>query len=673
MKKKDFVNIIILGMLLFTTIKTSYTTDGLILTNDNSETTPDAITTQTFTGTINVTTIVGPDYAYDVIHKALKHAQTSIHLEVYTLSSEPLVNELIRADRRGVEVIVQLSDDRVNSYEDAYTEEAAYRLKKQGIDVYWTNGTEFVFTHAKFWIIDGIETFVYSGNWAPSSIPQYSGARTNREMGFLFNHAGIAAYFENVFIADGLISTPYALGSGGGSLQGNETTGTYTPVSSVDTFNEYTEVTPIFAPDNSYELLSGIIDAATTSIDLELQYMKFDCDLVDDVLDAALRGVSIRVLIPEPGVANENVTETLISHGIQVKFFKGLGHNHNKFVLVDGETVQISSINWSNNSVDYNRESGAIVKNSNIATYYEDVFDEDWVVSETPTGFAKPVDLVSPKGGGIADGNFNFQASFSVNTYTSGELLIDSVSVHTWASPVGIVGHIVDTTAYADGIHTVKVIGTPTAGSPIEIEKNINIVNTADWNLLITEVRYDANTEPDGEFVEIYNYFSFALAIEGWILTDNEGKYTIPDGAQINANEVLVFAQSSSTYVSEMSALGITVSAADYGLGDIALANTGDEIILKDPDESIKDAVAWGSGSVSGVISWSGSATGEDETLQRSPPNEDSDDCDADFVIDTPTPGIVEPDGPGFTTLLVLPIITIAALVVVFLRRKIQR
>ncbi|MCG3221409.1 MAG: hypothetical protein H7641_08510, partial [Candidatus Heimdallarchaeota archaeon] len=175
MKKKDFVNIIILGMLLFTTIKTSYTTDGLILTNDNSETTPDAITTQTFTGTINVTTIVGPDYAYDVIHKALKHAQTSIHLEVYTLSSEPLVNELIRADRRGVEVIVQLSDDRVNSYEDAYTEEAAYRLKKQGIDVYWTNGTEFVFTHAKFWIIDGIETFVYSGNWAPSSIPQYSG------------------------------------------------------------------------------------------------------------------------------------------------------------------------------------------------------------------------------------------------------------------------------------------------------------------------------------------------------------------------------------------------------------------------------------------------------------------------------------------------------------------
>ncbi|MHA1952695.1 MAG: phospholipase D-like domain-containing protein [Candidatus Heimdallarchaeaceae archaeon] len=673
MKKKDFVNIIILGMLLFTTIRTSYTTNGISISQDNSEISTEAITTQTFTGTINVTTLVGPDYAYDVIHKALKNAQTSIHLEVYTLSSEPLVNALIKAHGRGVEVIVQLSDDRVNSFEDAYTEEAAYRMKSAGIDVYWTNGTEFVFTHSKFWIIDGIETFVYSGNWAPSSIPQFSGARKNREMGFLFNHAGIATYFENVFIADGLISTPYVLGSGGGSLQANETSGTYTPVSSVTTFNEYTEVTPIFAPDNSYELLSGIIDAAATSIDLELQYMKFDCDLLDDVLAAALRGVAIRVLIPEPGVTNENVTETLISHGIQVKFFKGLGHNHNKYVLVDGETVQISSINWSNNSVDYNRESGAIVKNSNIAAYYKDVFDEDWAVSETPTGFAKPVDLVSPKAGGIADGNFNFQASFSINTYTSGELLIDSVSVHTWVSPSGLVGHTVDTSTYTDGIHTVKVIGTPTVGPPIEIEKNINIVNTADWNLLITEVRYDADTEPDGEFVEIFNDFSFALAIEGWTLTDNEGTYTLPEGAQINANEVLVFARSSAAYVSEMSALGITVSAADYGLGDIALANTGDEILLKDPDDNVKDAVAWGSGSVSGVISWSGSSTGEDETLQRSPPNEDSDDCNADFVITNPTPGEVAPVGPEFTSFLVLPIISVAALVIIFLRRKIQR
>jgi phosphatidylserine/phosphatidylglycerophosphate/cardiolipin synthase-like enzyme len=673
MKKKFFVNILILGILLFSIIKTSYTTDGTIITQESSFISTEAITTQTFTGTINVTTIVGPDYAFDIIHKAIKHASTSIYLEVYTFSSEPLVWELIRAHRRGVTVIVALSDDRVNSYEDDYTEEAAYRLKNEGIDVYWTNGTEFVFTHAKFWIIDGQETFVYSGNWAPSSIPQSSSARKNREMGFLFNHAGIASYYEGVFFADVGISTPYVLTPGTGSLQANETGGTYTPVSSVATFNEYAEVTPIFAPDNSYELLSGIINSATSTIDVELQYIKFDCDLLNDLLAAALRGVSIRVLIPEPGTSNENVTETLINHGIQVKFFKGLGHNHNKYVSVDGDTVQISSINWSNNSVDFNREAGAIVKNANIATYFKTVFDADWAASETPTGFAKPVDLVSPKAGGIIDGSFNFQASFSINTYTSGELLIDSVSIHTWASPSGIVSHTVDTTSYTEGIHTVKVIGTPTAGSPIEIEKDINIINTEDWKVLITEVRYDADTEPDGEFVEIYNDFSFALSIDGWVLTDNEETYTIPEGEQINANEVLVFAQNSPTYVSEMAALGITVSAADYGLGDIALANTGDEIILKDPDDRILDAVAWGSGSVSGVVSWSGSSTGEDDTLQRIPADEDTDDCDADFNIGSPTPTEVDVGDPDFTSFLVLPMIALAALSMILIRKKFRR
>jgi len=175
MKKKYIVNILILGIFLFSIIKISYTTDGAIITEESSFISTEAIATQTFTGTINVTTIVGPDYAFDIIHKALKHATTSIYLEVYTLSSEPLVWELIRAHRRGVTVIVALSDDRVNSYEDDYTEEAAYRLDQAGILVTWCSSS-FTYTHAKFWIIDSQLTFVYSGNWAPTSIPQFESA-----------------------------------------------------------------------------------------------------------------------------------------------------------------------------------------------------------------------------------------------------------------------------------------------------------------------------------------------------------------------------------------------------------------------------------------------------------------------------------------------------------------
>ena len=270
--------------------------------------------------------------------------------------------------------------------------------------------------------------------------------------------------------------------------------------------------------------------------------------------------------------------------------------------------------------------------------------------------------------------DFNFQAAFFINTYTSGELLIDSVSVHTWVDPDGIESYSVDTTAYTNGIHTVKVIGTPTVGSPIEIEKKINIVNTVDWELLITEIRYDADTEPDGEFIEIYNAFSFDVYIENWMLEDNAGRYTIPENAQISSGGILIFAQNSAAYVSEMGALGITVSAADYGLGDIALSNTGDIILLLDPEGDLKDGVGWGTAyGIANVVNWSGGSTGEDETLQRSPADQDTDNCNDDFIIDTPTPGEVTPSGPEFTTYLVLPVIAIAALTIIYIRKRIQR
>ena len=622
----------------------------------------------TYKGITNITAFAGPDTAYKVVMDSIKSATTSFYLEVYTLSSEPLVNELIRAHNRGVDVVVQLSEDRVNSYEDSYTNVAAYRLDDAGIDVSWIDKVQFAYTHSKFWIVDSQVAYVYSGNWAPSSIPQAPEARTNREMGLAFNDSDIAKYFEDVFLNDGLLySTPYTPGSDG-DLQENETSGTYTHPFSTVNFIEEAEVTPIFSPDNSFELLTSLIQNATTTIDLELQYIKFDCDLLDEILDAALRGVSIRVLIPEPTVSNENVTETLINHGIQVKFFKGLGHCHNKYVSVDNEVVQVSSINWSNNSVENNREAGAIVKNTNVAAFFKTVFDFDWANSETPVGFTQPVSLVSPKPGGIADGSFNFQANFAINTYTLGEIFIDSTKVHTWADPDGLVSINIDTTGYSDGIHTVKVIGTPTVGLPIEIEEKVNFINTPDWLLLISEIRYDATAEPNGEFIELYNAFSFDIFIESWKLTDNEGEYIIPENAQIDAGEILIFAQDSSTYVSEMGALGIIVSAADYGLGDIGLANTGDEIILRDPDDNLKDAVAWGSGTVSGVVSWSGGSTGEDETLQRSPANQDTDNCNDDFKIDTPTPGT--PLTPELTYYIAIPILTIFALVTIIIRQK---
>ncbi len=357
----------------------------------------DAITTQTFKGVSNVTCFVGPDAAYKVIYNSLAKCSVSFYLEVYTLSSEPLVNGLIAAHGRGVDVQVSLSHDRVNSYEDDYTEEAAYRLDQAGILVTWCS-SGFAFTHAKFWIVDHEVSFVYSGNWAPSSIPQYEGARKNRELGYAFNDTTIAAYYEGVFFDDQAIGNPYVGIPHLGNLQANETGGTYThPFDEPFTTVEYMEVTPIFAPDNSYTLLKSLIDNATATLDISQQYISFDCELLNDTKAAAQRGVSVRVLIPEPDSSSHNVTQELLSNNIQVRFFDGLGHNHNKYISADGKITAVSSINWSNNSVDNNREAGAIVNCTSVATYFKTVFDYDWDNSEIPEGSTHQFGLLIQK------------------------------------------------------------------------------------------------------------------------------------------------------------------------------------------------------------------------------------------------------------------------------------
>ncbi|MFW9976280.1 MAG: phospholipase D-like domain-containing protein, partial [Candidatus Thorarchaeota archaeon] len=56
--------------------------------------------------------------------------------------------------------------------------------------------------------------------------------------------------------------------------------------------------------------------------------------------------------------------------------------NHNKGIIVDGRIVLISSINYSDNSIEDNREAGVIIENEEIAQWYLEVFDYDWSIAD---------------------------------------------------------------------------------------------------------------------------------------------------------------------------------------------------------------------------------------------------------------------------------------------------
>ena len=240
--------------------------------NYNNNNYLDSIITTTFNKVVSLTTFSGPDKAYDVIHNSILSATESFYLEIYTLSKLQLINDLIAINSSGVEVIVLLSHTRLNPYENDATKEAAYRLNDAGIEVFWTSPT-FTYTHAKFWMIDHQTVGIYSGNFAPSSVPD-NPSKGNREFGVIIHDTEITAFYETVFFDDLLISSP-TVGINTGYLAPEPTTGSYSTTFPTASFNELMEITPVFSPDNSYPIISNMIETATNSIDVELQYINF--------------------------------------------------------------------------------------------------------------------------------------------------------------------------------------------------------------------------------------------------------------------------------------------------------------------------------------------------------------------------------------------------------------
>lgn len=51
---------------------------------------------------------------------------------------------------------------------------------------------------------------------------------------------------------------------------------------------------------------------------------------------------------------------------------------HNKGMVVDNKVTLVSSMNWSENSIRFNREAGILVSNPEVADHYTKIFETDW-------------------------------------------------------------------------------------------------------------------------------------------------------------------------------------------------------------------------------------------------------------------------------------------------------
>jgi phosphatidylserine/phosphatidylglycerophosphate/cardiolipin synthase-like enzyme len=156
------------------------------------------------------------------------------------------------------------------------------------------------------------------------------------------------------------------------------------------------EITAFVSPDSSYVTLVDEIRRANSSIFLNV-YEFTHPGLCDALIDALLKGVSVCIFLEGSPIGGISVEETyllkrIVNYGGNVRFIVSDVENkvyaryvfdHGKYLIVDNETVIVESCNWVSTGVPWdpsfgNREWGIIVRNNSVASYFLDVFFDDW-------------------------------------------------------------------------------------------------------------------------------------------------------------------------------------------------------------------------------------------------------------------------------------------------------
>lgn len=160
----------------------------------------------------------------------------------------------------------------------------------------------------------------------------------------------------------------------------------YEPFSKQD-INGTMSITPILSPDNSEAEIIKLINQATISLKIEQMYIYSSLtDIIEAIIEAQNEhGVDCQVILDDSNDESDATANMLTAEGVEVKISDSrapiyFDTMHNKGIIVDSEIVLISSINWSPTSLRDNREAGLIIENSEVAAYYEELFDHDWDV-----------------------------------------------------------------------------------------------------------------------------------------------------------------------------------------------------------------------------------------------------------------------------------------------------
>ena len=365
--------------------------------------------------------VILPDQGENAIYNFVNSATSSVNVTIYELNDTTLVNDLVAREKAGVAVRVIL-DQAQKSYNTA----AYNALTAGGVGVVWSS-TAFTYTHQKTITVNNDESYISTGNFDTT---YYA---TSRDYGVFDTDANDVAAIVAVFNAD------YA----------------------------HTSITPsdgddlVWSPTDSQTHLLSLINGATKSLDIEQEEFS-DTTVVNAIVAAENRGVTVRVVLEDPSDYSSEVSEVEAAGGKVTGYSSSTGfYIHAKTIIADyGTSAQkafAGSENLSSNSLNDNRELGLITTDSGVVDGLESTFNGDFSGSS-----AGQVSIISPGSITNAVGS-TVDYQVQADDTCTGSLSYAASGLPTGLSINSSTGVISGTTGTA-GTYNVTLTGTDSTG-----------------------------------------------------------------------------------------------------------------------------------------------------------------------------------------------------------------
>ncbi|WP_377268026.1 phosphatidylserine/phosphatidylglycerophosphate/cardiolipin synthase family protein [Peterkaempfera sp. SMS 1(5)a] len=286
--------------------------------------------------------LVFPDQSHSSVYDFINSATSSIDVTMYELRDTTAVTDLVNRSKAGVAVRVVLDGAHTSVNGSAYS-----TLKAAGVGVVYSS-TAFVYTHQKTLTVDGARSLITTGNLDST----YYG--NDRDYGVFDSDSADVGAIERVFAAD------------------------YAKTSVTPTDGD----TLVWSPTDSQSRLLGLINGAQHSLDVE--ELEFgDSALVNAIVAAEKRGVAVRVVGMDPSSYQSYFKQVKTAGGAVVTYSSSSGlYVHAKAVVADHGTstakVFAGSENFSDNSLNHNRELGLITTDTGVENGIESTFTADF-------------------------------------------------------------------------------------------------------------------------------------------------------------------------------------------------------------------------------------------------------------------------------------------------------